>query len=82
MISNLVNKTWFSRYPCCQYINYDNGKKFKLHFKALCESFEITKREHQVISSIQTAEIDVAPSIVPSDIDTFMTKVARNICST
>ena len=25
MISNLVNKTWFSRYPCCQYIIYDNG---------------------------------------------------------
>ena len=39
MISNLVNKTWFSRYPHCQYINYDNGSKFKLHFRALCESF-------------------------------------------
>ena len=25
MISNLVNKTWFCQYPCCQYINYDNG---------------------------------------------------------
>ncbi len=37
MISNLVNKTWFSRYLCCQYINYDNGSEFKLHFSALCE---------------------------------------------
>ena len=25
MISNLVNKTWFSRYPRCPYIIYDNG---------------------------------------------------------
>ena len=24
MISNLVNKNWFCRYPRCQYINYDN----------------------------------------------------------
>ena len=41
MICNLVNKTWFSHYPHCQYIIYDNGSEFKLHFKALCESFGI-----------------------------------------
>ena len=37
MISNLVIKTWFSRYPHCQYMMYDNTRKFKLHFKALCK---------------------------------------------
>ncbi len=31
-ISNLVYKTWFSRYPCCPYIIYSNGSKFKLPF--------------------------------------------------
>jgi hypothetical protein len=31
-ISNLVYKTWFSRYPRCRYIICDNGIKFKLHF--------------------------------------------------
>ncbi len=31
-ISDLVYKTWFNRYPRCQYIIYDNGSKFKLHF--------------------------------------------------
>jgi hypothetical protein len=31
-ISNLVFKTWFSRYPRCQYILYNNGSKFKFHF--------------------------------------------------
>ena len=41
MISHLVNKTWFSCYPHCQYIIYDNGSKFKLHFEALCESYGI-----------------------------------------
>ena len=41
MISNLVNKTWFSHYPHCQYIIYDNGIEFKRHDKALCESFGI-----------------------------------------
>ncbi len=32
MISHLINKTWFSRYPCCQNIIHDNGSEFKLHF--------------------------------------------------
>ncbi len=36
--SNLVYKTWFSRYPCCQYIIYDNRSKFKLHFQSLCDT--------------------------------------------
>ena len=41
MISNLVNKCWFSRYPRCQNIIFDNGSEFKLHFKALCESYGV-----------------------------------------
>ena len=41
MISHLVNKTWFSHYPRCQYIIYDNGSEFKLHFETLCESYGI-----------------------------------------
>ena len=48
MISNLVNKTWFSRYPRCQYIIYDNGSEFKLHFEALCESFGIKRKPTSV----------------------------------
>jgi hypothetical protein len=31
-LSILVYKTWFSRYPRCQYIIYYNGSEFKLHF--------------------------------------------------
>jgi hypothetical protein len=31
-ISNLVYKTWFSRYPRCRYIIYDNGSEFKLPY--------------------------------------------------
>ncbi len=41
-ISNLVYKTWFSsRYPPCGYIIYDNGSKFKLHFRSLCNTYGI-----------------------------------------
>jgi len=98
MISNLVNKTWFSWYPRCQYINSDNGSEFKLHFEALCESFGIKRkptsvknpqanaileRVHQVISSmLRTAEIDMATSVEPSDIDAFITNAAWAIRST
>jgi hypothetical protein len=31
-ISNLVYKTWFSRYPRCRYFIYDNRSKIKPHF--------------------------------------------------
>jgi transposase InsO family protein len=92
MISNLMNKTWFSRYPHCQYIIYDNGSKFKLHFKALCESYgikhkptsvknpqanAILEQVHQVISTMLcTAELDMANTVAPSDIDSFLTDAA------
>ncbi len=44
MISHLVNKTWFSHYPCCQHIIYDNRSEVKLHFEALCESYGIKRK--------------------------------------
>jgi hypothetical protein len=31
MISTLVNRCWFSRYPRCKYVIFDNGSEFKLH---------------------------------------------------
>jgi hypothetical protein len=40
-ISNLVYKTWFSRYPSCCYIIYDNGSEFKLHFRSQCDTYGI-----------------------------------------
>ena len=98
MISHLVNKTWFIRYLCCQKIIYDNGSKFKLHFKALCDSYgikckltnvknpqanAILERVHQVIMTmLHTAKIDMADSVTPSDIDTFITNASWAICST
>ncbi len=48
-ISNLVYKTWSSRYPrqCC-YLIHDNGSKFKLHFWALCYSYGIKRKPTSV----------------------------------
>ncbi len=37
-ISNLGYKTWFSRYPQCCYLIYNNGSEFKLPFRAICDS--------------------------------------------
>jgi hypothetical protein len=48
MISTLVNKTWFIRYPRCQHIIYDNGSEFKLHFEALCDSYGIKRKPTSV----------------------------------
>jgi hypothetical protein len=98
MISTLVNKTWFSRYPCCQHIIYDNRSEFKLHFKAQCDSYGIKRKPtsvknpqanaileqvHQVIMTmLHTAEIDMATSVASRDIATILTNVAWAICST
>ena len=98
MISHLVKKTWFSCYLHCQYIIYENRSKFKLHFEALCESFGIKRKPtsvknpqanaileqlHQVITTmLRTAELDMANTVVTSDIDAFLTNAAWAICST
>jgi hypothetical protein len=56
-IRNLVYKTWFSRYPRCQYKIYDNGSKFKLHFHALlCDSYG-TKRKPTSVKNPQANAI-------------------------
>ena len=91
MISHLVNKTWFSRYPRCQYIIYDNGSEFKLHFEAHCESYGI-KRKPTSIKNTQAnailtgasalSELDMSNTVVTSDIDAFLTDAAWAIRST
>ncbi len=43
-ISNLVYKTWFSNYPRCWYIIYNNGNKFKLHFQSLWDTYGIKRK--------------------------------------
>ena len=48
MSSKSLNKTWFSHYPHCQYIIYDNRSEFKLHFKALGDSFGIKCKQTSV----------------------------------
>ncbi len=92
MISNLVNKCWFSRYPLCQKIVFDNGSEFKLHFISLCESYgikpkptsiknpqanSILEQINQVVMTIVcTSEINMADLVAPRDIDTILTNVS------
>ena len=101
MISNLVNKCWFSRYPrCrrCKFVIYDNGSEFKLHFEALCDSYglkrkptsirnpqanAILERVHQVVMAmVRTAELDMADSVAPNDVDVVLTNASWAIRST
>ncbi len=37
-VGSLINRTWFCHYLCSQYIVYDKGSEFKLHFETLCNS--------------------------------------------
>jgi hypothetical protein len=91
-MARLVNKIWLCRYPQCQHLVYDNGLKFKLRFETLCESYgikckpttiknpqanAICERIHQVLGTmIGTSEIDMAESVEPAAIDTFIDNAA------
>ncbi len=97
-ISNLVYKCWFSRYPCCRYMIYNNGSKFKLHFCDLCKTYGIKRKPtsiknpqanailecmHAVFTNMLCiAELDMAKSVNASDIDIFLADAAWAICST
>jgi hypothetical protein len=97
-VGNIINRTWFSRYPRSQYIIYDNGSEFKLHFETLCDSYglkrkptsvrnpqanAILERVHQTIMAmLRTADIDMADTITESDIADFLTDAAWAVRST
>ncbi len=97
-ISNLVYKYWFSRYPRCRYMIYNNGSEFKLHFCDLCKTYgikhkptsiknpqanAILERIHAVFTNmLRTAELDVAELVNASDINIFLADAAWAIHST
>jgi hypothetical protein len=97
-ISNLVYKTWFSRYPCCCYIIYNNGSEFKLQFQSLCDTYGIKRKPtsvknpqandilehiHGVLGNmLRTSKLDMAESVKASDINIFLSDAAWAVCST
>ena len=98
IVGSLINRTWFCCYPRSQYIVYDNGSEFKLHFETLCNSYglkhkptsvknpqanAILERVHQTIMGmLSTAEIDMADTVSESDIADFLTNAAWAVRST
>ncbi len=97
MLGRLVNKTLFSLYLRSQYIVYNNGSEFKLHFETFCESCglkrkptsvknpqanAILERVHQTIMvMLCTAELDTAETVSQSDIAVFLTNAAWTVRS-
>ncbi len=97
-ISNLVYKTWFSRYPHCQFIMYDNGSEFKLHFQSLCNTYGIKRKPTSVRNPqanailehiyavlgnmLRTSKLDMAKMVKASDIDIFLSDATWAVCST
>jgi hypothetical protein len=97
-VGNIINRTWFSRYPRSQYIIYNNGSEFKPHFETLCDSYglkrkptsvrnpqanAILERVHQTIMAmLGTADLDMADTVSESDIADFLTNAAWAVRST
>jgi hypothetical protein len=79
-------------------LNIQQQSEFKLHFEYLCESYGIKRKStmvknsqanavlkclHQVLGQmLHTAEIDMAESVTPNDVDVFLDNAAWAICST
>jgi hypothetical protein len=77
---------------------YDNRSEFKLHFEYLCKSYGTQRQPtmsknpqanailecvHQVLGQmLRTAEIDMAKSVTPDDVNVFLDNAAWAICST
>ncbi len=96
-IAKFVHKTWLCRYPRCRHLIYDNRSKFKVHFEYLCELYgikhkpttfknpranDILEHVHQVLGQmLRTAELDMADSVTPGDVDVFLDNAAWAICS-
>ena len=97
-ISKLFNKQWLSRYPRPMYIIYDNGSEFKLHFKELCDSFNIKRRPttvknpqanailervHGVFADmLRTSGLEGSDDLSPETVDDFIVNAAWAIRST
>jgi hypothetical protein len=89
---------WLSRYPRCHYIIYNNGSEFKLNFEYLCTTYGIKHKPttiknpqanlileclHQVLAQmLRTAELGMAETVTPDDVDVFLDNAAWAIFST
>jgi hypothetical protein len=77
---------------------YNNGSEFKLYFKYLCKSYGIKGKPTKVVNPqangilehvhqfhgqmLRTAEIDMANSVTPNNVDVFLDNAAWAISST
>ena len=57
-VGSLINRTWFCHYPRSQYIVYNNGSEFKLHFKTLCDSYGLKRKQTSVKNPQANAILD------------------------
>jgi hypothetical protein len=79
-ISNLVYKTWFSRYPHCRYIIYDNGSKFKLHFQSLlCDTYGIKRKRTSVKNSQANAILERIHAVLGNMLRTSELNMAKRV---
>ena len=86
-ILQLVNKTWFCRYPRPVEVVYDNGSEFKLYFQHLLDTYRVEKnpttiknpqangileRSHQTFGEmLRTSKLDMADSVTSESVEEF-----------
>jgi hypothetical protein len=63
-VSTLVNRTWFIRYPCSQYMIYDNGSEFKLTSRPFLIQtvWSVSQSESNILKRMQYLRVCIKQS--------------------
>ncbi len=94
-VGSIISRIWLRCFPHSQYVIYNDGNEFKLHFKRLCDSYglkhkptsvknpqanAILKPVHQTIMAILcTSDVDTANTVNLAD---FLFNAALTVGST
>ena len=77
-VARAFNRQWLSRYHRARYITYDNGTEFKLHFKSLCNLFNVKRKS----KTVKNLEINAVIERVYGDLGDMMCTRALNTSPT
>ena len=77
-IISLKYRTWYSIYPCCQKIIYNDGSKFKLHFQGLCKKYGIKCKPTSVKTPQANAILEKIGAVLMTMLCTAELNVAKS----
>jgi transposase InsO family protein len=76
-IQDLLHNIWLARYPCPQFIVFDNGGEFKFEFKQMCDNYGIQAKATTSHNSQANAIIEQVHKVVNNMLRSFDLELRR-----